>query len=278
MTHYQEFNRNQQSSNHAERRIGNRTIDTTSLGEKFSTIARYAQKISDFFIGFGRQKPIDLLSNQSAIAAMKPNPNLSTTLELDDSYFSPPVIEKPLERTISTTYERDMRSIAVERMNGSFNNVEKREERRRFLDQNPDKKIRLDEKKLKEIIDYLQIKCHVLSSLALDLAIEGSDIDVGVVFLKHAEPLEDIIHFVQALRSQGFAVCHESEVKTGITGECSALVREHLSHESSRYLNSIRFLTPEEVQKMLESPLEDIVNMVVFAGSEISKNKGASEC
>lgn len=89
---------------------------------------------------------------------------------------------------------------------------EKMSRRKVFLKNYPEKRIRINVKKLKQIINFFDFKCHPNCSIARDQAIKGSDIDGGLIILTNEATIEQQLEFVSELRRQGFNVSHRNEI------------------------------------------------------------------
>jgi hypothetical protein len=151
---------------------------------------------------------------------------------------------------------------------GTADNVAKLTERREFLERNPEAVIRIDAEALREIIPFLEFKCHPKGSIARGEAMRGSDIDYALVIVpEHNEDRE--MAFVQRLREMGFSAYHRSEVQS---------LKRRLM-EDQRQLEAvitakdqvINFLTSEELNALAEKePLDPLV-LVHFAGFDIAE-------
>lgn len=91
--------------------------------------------------------------------------------------------------------------------------LEKKENRRRALGENPLLHRFVNTARLREIIDYEVFNCSPYSSVALNEAVEGSDIDGGVVVSSLPSTVDHQMLFIAELRTQGFGVAHRSEVE-----------------------------------------------------------------
>jgi hypothetical protein len=82
-----------------------------------------------------------------------------------------------------------------------------------YLQEHPEKRIRIDGQALKSIIPYDRFLCHPNSSIAFDRAVEGSDIDEAIVITEQPVADSEKRMFTEALKSQGFRVLHPEEVQ-----------------------------------------------------------------
>jgi hypothetical protein len=87
----------------------------------------------------------------------------------------------------------------------------KLEDRKALLEAHPELRRRINFEPLRQIIDIVSFKCVHRSSIARDQAIEGSDIDGGLVVLREPVGQEAEMAFIEELRAQGFDVYHPSE-------------------------------------------------------------------
>lgn len=163
----------------------------------------------------------------------------------------------------------------------NIHSQEKVEERERFLVEHPESRIRVDTTKLKAIMAYEEFKCHPNSSVARDQAVRGSDIDVAVVITSEPTSLEQQMNFVQALRGQGFDVYHPQETELAKKelsdfsigrGRQEDLERLHelTKRKVSSELNTIRFFTREELEKLDEEKPNNPAVLVSKGGVSIS--------
>lgn len=84
--------------------------------------------------------------------------------------------------------------------------TEKEITRRAQLKANPELKLRLNLQGLRKIIDFQDFLCHPRCSIARDEAIEGSDIDSGMIITVCEVDEIKQLEFVKELRRQGFSV------------------------------------------------------------------------
>ncbi len=99
------------------------------------------------------------------------------------------------------------------------------EERRALLAAHPELRLRVDPDPLCGIIPFAAFKCAPGSSVARDEAIQGSDIDGGLVVSHQPTSAEAEIAFIDELRAQGFEVYHPSEVSAANAAYEDALAR-----------------------------------------------------
>lgn len=125
-------------------------------------------------------------------------------------------------------------------------NLAKNAERRALLKEHPELRIRVNTKKLREIIDFADFRCDINCSVARDEAITGSDIDNGTVYTSRPTIKEQEIIFVQELRNQGFTAYHPQEYQTFLDEYNSLLLEDKLSlvaELTKRQLSQIQFIT-----------------------------------
>jgi predicted nucleotidyltransferase len=156
---------------------------------------------------------------------------------------------------------------------GSLQSDQKVIERRKLLAAHPELRRSIDTGKLKEVIDYVEFKCHPKSSVARGEAIEGSDIDVGVVVLRDRVLEQQELAFVEELRKQGFTAYHQKEYEdlekqyrnTEVLEERLKLIPE----KTIRELDRIHFYTEDELKELTKKPIGIPVVMVYLAGTSI---------
>lgn len=84
-------------------------------------------------------------------------------------------------------------------------------ERATLLADHPQLKRRIDLDALRKILPFEDFMCHPSCSIIRDEAIDGSDIDAGLVILGEEVSEEKQLEFVNELRKQGFTVYHPLE-------------------------------------------------------------------
>jgi hypothetical protein len=108
-----------------------------------------------------------------------------------------------------------LREFALTKLSQTIRDEVKIALRSQELALHPERRIAIDVDPLKAIIDYDEFLCHPDCSIARNEAVNGSDIDIGLVVLDKVAPAADQLRFINALRSQGFSVYHEIEVEAG---------------------------------------------------------------
>lgn len=156
---------------------------------------------------------------------------------------------------------------------GAIHSGSKVSERKKLLAVHPELCRRIDTNRLKAILDYTDFRCHPKCSIARDEAIEGSDIDVGVVVLKERGPEQKELEFVEELRRQGFTVYHQREYEAIEEQFRNAedvqkrldLIPEKVKRDQDR----VHFYTKSELIEMSKKPIGVPVAMVYLAGKSI---------
>ena len=100
-------------------------------------------------------------------------------------------------------------------MSNSVRDHNKMKARVTLLTAQPSKKLTVDTGILKGITSFDEFLCHAECSIARGEAIEGSDIDMGLVVSKTPIPSRQQVALVAELRAQGFVVFHPSELHRG---------------------------------------------------------------
>lgn len=151
--------------------------------------------------------------------------------------------------------------------------------RTRDIEENPGIKISINTEKLKQILDYDELKCHPHSSVARDQAIKGSDIDGGIIITKQRGTLDQELSFVQELRNQGFSVFHKKEYeefKADYDQAEKQAQKELIPDLVERELNQIGFYTKEELEDMLKDGLTS-PTIIYLAGARIGSDEVVPE-
>lgn len=170
-------------------------------------------------------------------------------------------------------------------------NLEKQQERAKYLASFPEARIRVNTIPLREIIPYAHFKCHPFSSVARDESIEGSDIDGGVVITAQRIPEEQQLAFAKELQRQGFSAYHESETKQAeqelevvqkawdkqcddneeydwFDDEPEELTS--LARKAARmFFQTLHFLTYKDIRDAIREGKLDMPIMIALAGKEI---------
>lgn len=132
-------------------------------------------------------------------------------------------------------------------------NEKKVAERRTLLLERPELRLQVNTDPLRSIIDYSAFKCNPRCSIARNDAIEGSDVDGGLVVLREETPIESQLAFIEELRTQGFDVYHPTEEEAlrkqlaeayGTVPRANILDLSHRAYIAES--NQIRFI-PESV-------------------------------
>lgn len=116
-------------------------------------------------------------------------------------------------------------------------NYHKIYERKALLAAHPELRLQLDFAPIIDLVPNFRLQCAPYSSVARGEAIPGSDIDGGVFITPTPLSVEEQLRVVQAIRNQGFSVCHPHEVVT-------------LGH--SRF-DAISFRTNSELEEILSN-------------------------
>lgn len=106
--------------------------------------------------------------------------------------------------------ERRRRTFYDALVNGVVN-VKKNASRAELLRQRPELRRRVDLEACRRVIDFKDFRVSPRCSIARDQAIEGSDLDGGVVVVTETVSENQEYAFIEELRKQGFAACHVSE-------------------------------------------------------------------
>lgn len=155
---------------------------------------------------------------------------------------------------------------------------QKEKERKMLLDKYPDLRRRVQTEKLKEIVDYEYFKCVWGSSVAKDLAIEGSDIDGGVVVTDREVSEEERLAFVLELRNQGFSAYDITEAREAKRAVDQAVkneieqfdLYELFSKKVNTDLGVIHFYTQGEIDQFTRKGFpEPVIKAVITSGFEI---------
>jgi len=153
----------------------------------------------------------------------------------------------------------------------------KMEDRKTLLEKSPESRQSINTRKLKQVIDYVDFKCHPECSIARDEAVQGSDIDGGLVVLSERVGVDRELEFVQELRNQGFEASHKTEVEAAQNqveaaksriSAASKEFRELKDKEVSTHSSEIRFYTKTELEAMEFEPLDNLV-IIYVAGHSI---------
>ncbi len=172
---------------------------------------------------------------------------------------------------------QELLSLSLKNLNGTIRDRQKMADRVKFLSEHPEAKRRIDTRKLRQIIDYQDFKCHPQCSVAKDQAVVGSDIDGAIVVLKSETSIQQQISFVEELRKQGFSAFHQSEVQVRKQqldeAEAKGIrLSEGLLELSRKYIKAdnaeIKFYTTSQLEEMKTKPLDSPV-MIYVAGYSI---------
>lgn len=152
--------------------------------------------------------------------------------------------------------QREWRKKATERLSGTMRDPEKMAKRASLLVEHPELRRRIDTTLLKDVVNYEVFKCHPDCSVARDQAVDGSDIDGGIVVTKEPVPPELQQEFVDRLRLMGFS-CYSQAEKDGF----DATDMQSLDPEKQALLRGLRidarnelisFVTTEQVQQAID--------------------------
>jgi hypothetical protein len=154
--------------------------------------------------------------------------------------------------------EREWRKYSNDRLRQTMRDQEKMALRTEYLEQNPDKRIRIDTSLLKDVVKYDIFKCHPDCSVGRDESIVGSDIDGGIVVTKEPVSPEAQQEFVDRLRLMGFSCYSQAELDgfdsvddTTIEDSEKRDVLMRLRIDSQNEL--ISFVTTEQVESAISS-------------------------
>lgn len=155
---------------------------------------------------------------------------------------------------------------------------EKMSARREHLKSHPEDRIKVDKWKLKDIVNFIDFKCHPDCSVAQGTAVKHSDIDLGLVICRKPVDQETQQKFIDELRFQGFDVCSEQELLSAketetllrhhdqkhLTTELMAAITDRVKKENQ----VIRFRTKQQCIQMTREPLNSLTAVYV-AGKSI---------
>jgi hypothetical protein len=169
------------------------------------------------------------------------SPSEYDSIPTQDAYTAPDIV--PVDEAehgadgwggdTSTRYENAFGEFASIFRHGIPN--PKLEERRALLAEHPELRLRVNLEPLRCIIDFAAFKCVGGSSVARDEAIQGSDIDCGLVVLHEPTAVESEIAFVSELRAQGFDAYHPTEVATAKAAYEEGVARGVVSTDWGEY-------------------------------------------
>lgn len=96
---------------------------------------------------------------------------------------------------------------------GASHDPIKKDLRRHRLVAHPEERRTIDTVPLREVVVYRRFVCHPSSSIARGEAIEGSDVDFGLVITDNPVTLDQQATFVAELKKQGFVAHTERELE-----------------------------------------------------------------
>lgn len=129
-------------------------------------------------------------------------------------------------------------------------------EREKLLAEHPELRISIDTQPLRKIVDYQAFKCARGCSIPNDLAINGSDIDGGLVITQKQTELKQRIAFVDELRRQGFSAYDESEYERAVKEE-----EEFAAQKKGNYSD---LKDRETLHRLIENKTQALMAMIRF--------------
>ncbi|MDO8571727.1 MAG: hypothetical protein Q7R79_03535 [bacterium] len=156
--------------------------------------------------------------------------------------------------------------------------------RKQYLNKNPERKRAVNPIPLRQILPYLAFTCHPGCSIARGQAIEGSDIDRGLVLLPpgiHHAKRE--MAFIRELRGQGFSVYHETEwqkVREQLNNisTAEAVAQGVLTRDVETRIKMVHFVSLDRLCELRGNAPEDMDILIALAGYNIDPERtlGAS--
>jgi len=145
----------------------------------------------------------------------------------------------PQIRDIPSTVFIDLDKKATYLLSKTLRSQEKMTQRTKWLEKHPQDRITIDQKPLQEIIPYEVFLCHPDCSVARNEAINGSDIDAGLVITKMPVSLQEKHLFIEELKKQGFNAYYN--------------ISEMQNQDIQNQGELITFLTVDEINAQLEN-------------------------
>jgi hypothetical protein len=167
-------------------------------------------------------------------------------------------------------YERCARNLS-----GTTRSLAKMATREAFLQENPQARIRPNTTRLQAVVPYTAFRCHPDCSVARHTAIEGSDIDGGIVVTTEPMTPQQQLAFVEELRAQGFTAttqqeADETKAKTESGDYIAGSVEssEAIKQKVRADLSKIRFMSHEEAERNIAETPWNVE--VLIAGAEVN--------
>jgi hypothetical protein len=161
---------------------------------------------------------------------------------------------------------------ASDLLNRMMYSQRKMDERRVMLKEHPELRRRLNPAQLHRIIDYKLFLCNPRSSVARNEAIEGSDIDGGLVVMEEAADEQTEIEFIDELRKEGFSAYTQSEydrVRSDLERATDEGEKSRLRELENTIKHAvITFTTQKEIEQRIRSRMDN-VNAVYIAGMDL---------
>ncbi len=192
----------------------------------------------------------------------------------------------PLDLSWVTQNNREKAAKLLSRQDGGMTNFLKASNRREYLKSHPEDVRTITIEPLRQILPYLEFKCHPLCSVARGEAIADSDIDEGVVVLPrggHHKRRE--YAFIKELRRQGYDVYHDDEwqelgeqIQSASKPMPAKLAWEFLEKAGKMELQRIQFLTLDELRARSKKDSDVMPVLIFLAGYNIDPERtlGAS--
>jgi hypothetical protein len=153
------------------------------------------------------------------------------------------------------------------RLGATIRSESKMWERTRLLAEQPHLRRRIATASLRQIIDFVDFRCHPQCSVARDEAIAGSDIDCGLVITAEPTGTDEQLAFVGELRQQGFEAYHPVEFEN-VDTQYNQMVAAGVSYfdpsyqelftaHMAREFGQIHFTSLSEAPALPPGPIRD---------------------
>lgn len=160
----------------------------------------------------------------------------------------------------------------------SFYRKLKIKKRIHLLKKKPSRRAHINTTKLKGIINYLEFKCGLNSSVGQNRPIWGSDIDGGLVVTRSKTTLKQEIAFINELKHQGFKITSiydlhkiKRALKNNLKTNNVIGYRNILKKEISIRQKLIRFMTKKVLEKFVVNNnfFDQGIKLVYLTGKKI---------